>query len=364
MSISVVVLSAGSSERFGQNKMTLPLGGATVREQSVAAFSSRADVSQIIVVAPRDKVAEYREAFPLALIVAGGNSRQESVKNALRCVSGDYMLIHDGARPRVSAAVIDRVIEGLATHDAVVPVVDVADSVTYEGNYLDRSKVKAVQTPQGFRTALLRQYMDVAESEYTDEGSLMANHCEVHRVAGDVDNQKLTYPVDYYGLLGDVRAGVGYDIHRLEAGRRLVLAGVTIPYEKGAVAHSDGDCCLHALMDAMLSSVGLPDIGHYFPSTAEWKDADSASLLAIVRGELRKVNATVANASIAIVCERPRLSPYVQAMKERLSALLDIDIGNVGVSVTTNEGVPMHVEDLVTGDAVAAFATVLVRKSL
>ena len=361
MKISAVVLCAGSSLRFGSDKMSLPFGGVTVREASVAAFSSRRDISEVIVVAPAEALDAYRAAFPTCTVVAGGNTRQESVICALPYVGGDYVLIHDGARPNVSPAVIDRVIEALSTHPAVVPVVDIADSVIYEGRYVDRQQVKRVQTPQGFRTDLLRQYIPSAPADYTDEGSLIAQYCSVLWVEGDVENAKLTHPVDYYGLSGEMRTGAGYDIHRLERGRRLVLCGVEIPYDKGAVAHSDGDCCLHAVMDAMLSAVGLADIGHYFPNTAEWKGADSADLLAIVRGELTKLGASVVNVSMSVVCERPKLAPYLGPMKARLATLLGIAEHSIGISVTTNEGVAMHVDDLVTGDAVAAFATALVR---
>ena len=364
MKISVIVLMAGGSTRFGADKTSLPLSGATVRDQAMAAFAEREDVAELILAVPKDQLDAYRTAYPSAKVAAGGNTRQESVKNALAEVSKTYVLIHDGARPSVSTAVIDRVIDALGTYDAVVPVVDVADSLIYEGRYLDRSRAKAVQTPQGFRTELLKTYVDLSDGTYTDEGSLMEAYTHVHTVAGDVRNRKLTNPVDYYGLAGEVLTGVGYDIHRLEEGRKLVLAGVEVPYSKGAVAHSDGDCCLHALMDAMLSSVGLSDIGHYFPNTDEWKGANSADLMTIVKDKLAMQGASIVNASVSIVCERPKLAPYIDAMKARLADLLGISQASVGIAATTNEGVAMHAEDLVEGDAVAAFATVLVRKSL
>ena len=364
MKCSAIVLCAGESTRFGAEKTVLSIGGRPAWAVAVAAFAHMDEVSEIVLVVPEDKVATYTRLAPECQVVAGGATRGESVRNALPYVHEDYVLIHDGARPNVHKAVIERVLVALGEADAVVPVIPATDSLIQDGVYVDRDTVRAVQTPQGFKTALLCDCLQKADGGYTDEGSLVAETHPVTFVEGDAANRKLTYPVDYYGLAGQVHAGVGYDIHRLVEGRRLILGGVEIPCDKGLLGHSDGDCVLHAVMDACLSAVGLKDIGHYFPNTERWAGADSADLLAIVMGKLHEQNAALCNVSVAIVCKAPRLAPHIDAMRLRLSALLGVDEASVGISATTNEGVAMRVDDLVTEDAIAAFATVTVRKSV
>ena len=359
MKLSVVVLCAGESTRFGQDKMRLPIGAETVAQRTVHAFASFGDM-QRVVVAPSDAVEEYRVLFADCTVVAGGKTRADSVRNALKVVDAPYVLIHDGARPLVGADLIARVIEALETHPAVVPVVGVTDSMMGPNGYLDRQDYRLVQTPQGFRTDVLRECFARDNANYTDEGALVARYYPVHTVSGDAANRKITHPIDYRGMAGERMVGVGYDIHRLCKGRALVLCGLTVPHDKGLMGHSDADCCLHAIMDAALSACALPDIGHYFPTTPQWKDADSADLLRIVMHTLAAQGARIAQVSLYIVAEEPKLSPYMEAMRQRLAELLSIPLANVGVGVTTNEQVPMRVNGMVTGEAIAAFATVTV----
>ena len=361
MSNSAIVVCAGNSTRFAEDKMMLPLGGSTVCQQAVRAFATHPRISQVIVVAPADKQELYRALLPDCTVVKGGATRQRSVAAALAEVREAHVLVHDGARPNVSSTLIDRVIDALRTHPAVVPVVPLTDSLLGADGYCDRTLYRAVQTPQGFDTALLRRAFDAAPEGYTDEGSLVAQTVPVHYVDGDVVNRKITYPVDYYGARGDLVYGVGYDIHRLAERRRLVLAGVDIPYRLGLEGHSDADVCLHAAMDAMLSAVGLPDIGHHFPNTPEWKDADSRRMLAVVVDMLRSRGASVCALTLSVVAEAPRLAPYVDAMRRSVAQALHITEDKVGLTVTTNEGVPMRLGDLVTRDAIAAVAVATVQ---
>lgn len=358
MKYSVVIPAAGAAERFGEEKLRLPYAGGEVWQAAVGVFEEDEDAVEIFLVVPEDKVANYHPNSAKCTVIAGGKTRAESVRNALLHVTEDYVLVHDGARPNLDRALVRRVVEALETHDAVVPVVGATDSMLYQGNYVDRKEVQAVQTPQGFLTSLLRECVAQADGDYTDEGSLVEKVCPAYRVDGDVNNRKLTYPVDYYGLAGRTVTGVGYDIHRLTEGDGITLGGVKIPCDKKAVAHSDGDCVLHAVMDAALSTAGLKDIGHYFPNTPEWKDADSRRMLGIVLDEVKAKGCVPTAISVAVVCEAPKLSPYFDGMRESLADLMGIRPSDVGITCTTNEGVAMRVNDLVTSEAIAAFATV------
>lgn len=361
MSISAVVLCAGKAQRFAEDKLKLPLGGILVCQRAAQAFADVRQIDQIVVVAPKEDLGFYRALFASYTVVAGGDTRQQSVKAALAAVTGDQVLVHDGARPNVSKALIERVVDALAHHDAVVPTIPLTDSLVGPDGYCDRNLYRQVQTPQGFHTELLRRCLEGATKDYTDEGSLVAQSTAVYYVDGEVQNRKLTYPVDYLGLAGDVRTGIGYDIHRLGENRRLVLCGVDIPYPLGLVGHSDADCCLHAVMDAMLGAVGLPDIGHYFPNTAECKDADSKHLVSIIKAEIAQKNASVTDVSLYVVAEQPHLSPYIDQMRANLAEMLSIDPAHVGIGVTTNEAVPVRIDDLMTTQAIAAMAVVTVR---
>ena len=139
--------------------------------------------------------------------------------------------------------------------------------------------------------------------------------------------------------MGDMRIGFGYDSHRFEAGRRLVLGGVEIPGETGLRGHSDADVVIHAVIDALLGAAGLGDIGSHFPDTDErWRGADSAKLLSAVVAEVGAAGWTVGNIDVTVICERPRIGPYVDAIRARLAALLDVPVASVSVKGKTNEG--------------------------
>jgi len=364
MKISAIVVAAGNATRFACDKMALPLADSTVCQAAVRAFTTHPDVSQVVLVVPQDKVPQYRTLLADCTVVAGGKTRAESVQAGLRVATGDHVLVHDGARPNVSRALIDRVLCAMGEHSAVVPTIATGDSLVGPAGYCDRSQYRLTQTPQGFETALLRKCFADAQRQFTDEGALVAETVEVYQVEGDAANRKLTYPVDYYGIRGDLRYGIGYDIHRLKEGRRLVLGGIEIDYKKGLDGHSDADCCLHALMDAALSAMGLADIGHYFPNTPQWKDADSADLLANVMQTLAQKNARIVAASMSIIAEAPRLGPYIDVMRKHIAALLQIDPDAVGIGATTNEGVPMPVADLATTEAIACIAEVTVQTTM
>jgi 2-C-methyl-D-erythritol 4-phosphate cytidylyltransferase/2-C-methyl-D-erythritol 2,4-cyclodiphosphate synthase len=378
--IGVIVVAAGQGLRIGGSvpKQLLDLGGASMLRRSLGTFDQHPLVSQIVVVLPEAQLSRSREVVGTlarpCVVVAGGARRQDSVANGFAALAEDVdvVLIHDAARPFASQALIDRVIAAAAEGGAVIPAIPVRDTVKRVDRAsrlitatIPRDEVWLAQTPQGFRRDVLRAAvaLGTAGSEATDEAMLaeQAGH-PVRIVDGETENMKITTPQDLaaarsrFSAGGDARVGTGYDLHRLEAGRPLVLAGVVVPFEKGPVAHSDGDVLCHSLVDAILGAAGAGDIGRHFPNTdAAWKDAPGLDLLARSLEIVRRLGWSVANADITIVLERPKLAGHVPQITERLAATLGISRDCVSVKGKTNEGV----DAVGRGEAIAAHAVVM-----
>lgn len=355
--ISAVLLAAGKGERtgFAENKVLKELNGLPVLSYSLSALSA-ADVDEILVsCAPTDeaRIAALLAPYPAARTVPGGATRFESVFNALREVKGEIVLVHDGARPFVTPAIIRSCIASVKEHGSGVCAVAATDTVALAENGCitnvpARNTVYAVQTPQGFYTKTLlqafeRAYADAAQQEFTDESGVYARYiAPPHLCEGARENKKLTYSDDFAFA---ERVGFGVDTHAFyteEEGAPFVnfitLGGVKIPSNKILKAHSDGDVLLHALMDALLTGAGLRDIGCYFPDTDEtYRGADSADLLEKVMRLLAEQGLAPANASMAILAETPRLSPYIERMKENVARLLRLPPSFVGIAAGTNE---------------------------
>jgi 2-C-methyl-D-erythritol 4-phosphate cytidylyltransferase/2-C-methyl-D-erythritol 2,4-cyclodiphosphate synthase len=378
--VGVIVVAAGQGLRVGGSvpKQLLDLGGASMLRRSLGTFDQHPQVSQIVVVLPEAQLSGSSDVVGTlarpCVVVAGGARRQDSVSNGFAALADDVdvVLIHDAARPFASRALIDRVIAAAAEGGAVVPAIPVRDTVKRVDRAsrlitatIPRDEVWLAQTPQGFRREVLRAAvaLGTSGSEATDEAMLaeQAGH-PVRIVDGETENMKITTPQDLAAARSrfeggrDARVGTGYDLHRLEAGRPLVLAGVVVPFEKGPVAHSDGDVLCHSLVDAILGAAGAGDIGRHFPNTdATWKDAAGLDLLARSLEIVRRLGWSVANADITIVLERPKLSGYIPQITERLAATLGISGDCVSVKGKTNEGV----DAVGRGDAIAAHAVVL-----
>lgn len=352
--LGAVIVAGGGSARCGFNKLLAPLGGGCVLASAIAPFL-REDISQIVVVAPLALWSSYRHALPedirrRVVWAESGETRALSVRSGLEVLTTDYVLVHDAARPYLEDVLVDRIIEGLQSHPdcGIIPVALIVDSVVGEKGYIDRNTLRAVQTPQGFHR---EQLLACIQRDATDEGTSYARTHRIVYVPGDSANRKITYPHDL-----PTRHAVGYDIHTLAAGRRMVLGGVELPSQVGCVGHSDADVLIHAVMDALLSAAGLKDIGHQFPDTdPTFKDANSMELLAAVR-TLTDLLVTPMYASICIIADTPRLAPYVDSMRESLATGLSIPASRVGITVGTNEGVPLvpHV------NAIACIASITV----
>jgi 2-C-methyl-D-erythritol 2,4-cyclodiphosphate synthase/2-C-methyl-D-erythritol 4-phosphate cytidylyltransferase len=317
---------------------------------------------------------------PLAF-VAGGARRQDSVANALARASrdADVIVIHDAARPFVTAELIARTVDAAHAHGAAIAAMPVRDTVKQAGDpdrdgsrpiraTIPRHTVFLAQTPQAFRRDVLaRALAEGTAIDATDEAMLVERlGLPVHLVEGDVRNVKITTPDDLAAARGAaphqavpcglMRIGHGYDLHRLVAGRPLILAGVTMPFELGLDGHSDADIVCHAVTDAVLGAAGAGDIGRLFADTdPRWKGADSIALLAGAMARVREAGYRVSNVDVTVIAERPKLLPYLEAMRANLAAALGVDAGAVSVKGKTNEGV----DSMGRGESMACHAVVL-----
>ncbi len=383
--MTAIIAAAGMGRRLGAGvpKQLLEIGEATILERSVAAFAAHPRVHDVLLVLP----AALAAAPPLRpgagrppRIVVGGARRQDSVANAFREVDAqtDIVLIHDAARPFVTGELISGAIDAAAEHGAAVVAQGVTDTVKRVRSLggtlqvvetLPRADIFLAQTPQAFRREVLREAIALGASgvEATDEAALAerAGH-PVHIVQGSPRNVKITTMDDLAEArrrAGDQpagsmtgRIGTGYDLHRLVAGRRLLLGGVEVPSPVGALGHSDADVVCHAATDALLGAACLGDIGRHFPDTdARWKDANSLDLLRHAVSLVRDAGFRVVNLDVVVVLERPKIGPFVDAIRASLAHALDVLPQRVSVKGKTNEGV----DAVGRGEAIAAHAVAL-----
>ena len=354
MKVYGVILCGGSGTRMGAegNKTLLQVGGEPAIVRSVRVFSQMTD--GVVLVTRSGEEALFSQTLSAhgltaTAVVPGGEDRQASALCGLKALPEDaeIALIHDGARPFVTEEIIARVIGGVRQYGGSVAAVPARDTIKRADETglvletLDRSALWQMQTPQGFYVKDLLAAHQNAAVRYTDDAALMeaAGH-PVHLVLGSPDNIKLTSPEDLRMINGMLtpRIGTGFDAHRLVEGRELWLGGVRIPYEKGLLGHSDADAPLHALTDALLGAAAMGDIGKLFPdSDPAYKGISSILLLEEVRKRLNHAGFTIGNVDLTIVCQAPKLAPYIPQMQERIAKALQICVDQVSVKATTTE---------------------------
>ncbi|HJP23426.1 MAG TPA: bifunctional 2-C-methyl-D-erythritol 4-phosphate cytidylyltransferase/2-C-methyl-D-erythritol 2,4-cyclodiphosphate synthase [Alphaproteobacteria bacterium] len=385
MSTAALIVAAGRGQRLGGSlaKQYLELGGCALLTHSVSAFANHEAVGPVRVVISADDEQTYRAAVSgLELLepVIGGAERQESVRLGLESLEGlapDRVLIHDAARPFVSAGVIDRVLAALEQGPGAVAAVALADTLKRQtaasrtiAATVDRAGLWRAQTPQGFAYAeILAAHRAAAQSagpDFTDDAAVAeAAGLTVELVAGDEDNFKITTTDDmerarrlFDSRLGDVRVGSGFDVHRFGPGDHVMLCGLALPHERGLVGLSDADVALHALTDALLSALAEGDIGSHFPPGEErWQDADSATFVRFAMARLAARGGRLAHVDLTIVCQQPKIAPQREAMRARLAELLELEPGRIAVKGTTSEGLGFTGR----GEGIAVQATATVR---
>jgi 2-C-methyl-D-erythritol 4-phosphate cytidylyltransferase / 2-C-methyl-D-erythritol 2,4-cyclodiphosphate synthase len=355
-----LIVASGRGQRFGAErpKQYQPLAGRPVLRHCLERFRSHPGVAAVRAVIHPDDRGLYEEAargLDLLPPVAGGPSRQDSVRLGLESLAAappGVVLIHDGVRPLIDAALIDRVLDGLARHPAVLPALPMTDTLkrVAEGRVLgtvERTGLYRAQTPQGFSyDAILAAHRAAAGAELTDDVAVAeAAGLMVATVAGDEANLKITEPADLARaellLSGRLqpRTGLGFDVHRLGPGDGLVLMGVRLPGPLRLIGHSDADVGLHAVTDALLGSLGAGDIGSHFPPTdPRWAGADSALFLAHARQLVEAAGGRIEHVDATLICERPKIGPHRAQMVARLALLLGLAPGRVSIKATTTEG--------------------------
>lgn len=387
MFVSALIAAGGRGLRLGADrpKQFLEVGGRSMLAASVQALAASDRITEIIVALPEDHLADVRKAWsgtakPITF-VAGGPRRQDSVANAFASSSprADVILIHDAARPFVTPDVIGRAIDGARAHGAAIAAIAVRDTVKQAGEAvgdgsrpvrvtIPRESVFLAQTPQAFRRDVLARALEEGRSvDATDEAMLVERlGLPVHVVEGDPRNLKITTPGDLAAAQASstaalpptslMRIGTGYDLHRLVAGRPLILAGVTIPFERGLDGHSDADVVCHAVTDAVLGAAALGDIGRLFPDTdPQWKDADSIALLKGAMARVQAAGYRLSNVDVTVIAQQPKLLRYLDQMRANLAAALDVDASAVSVKGKTNEGV----DSMGRGESMACHAVAL-----
>ncbi|MBV6457903.1 MAG: Bifunctional enzyme IspD/IspF [Fimbriimonadaceae bacterium] len=351
MMIGAVIVAAGRSERFGEDKLQLKLGNKPLWKWSFDTLASHPRISHVVIVA-RDGCQNAFDV-PGALVVGGGSTRTESVRNGLAALpaTATFSLIHDAARPFLSHALIDTLLQALpGSSGAVIPALPLTDTIRQRGQdgtaVVDRDSLFAAQTPQGARHALWLEAFDSNGGAATDDAAVVeALGYPTTVVPGDQNNFKITTSADYdraNRMLSpaETRTGFGYDIHRFsdDPSRRLMLGGVTHD-GPGLEGHSDADALVHAVVDALLGASGGGDIGILYPNTdPTWKDADSLRFLSETADRLRGEGWTIVNIDATILAERPRLRPRYDDMRQAMAVAAGIDVERINVKATTHEG--------------------------
>ena len=374
ISVAVVIVAAGSGSRAKAEgeapKQYRALAGRPVLTRTLDVFFAHPAVSAVVVAINPEHAAHWEAATAefagdsrLLAPISGGATRQASVLAGLRALaphSPDLVLVHDAARPFVSAEILDRCIARLGEADGALVAVGVvdtmrrADAAGHIGETVSRDGLWAAQTPQGFRFPALLAAHERAEaagrSDFTDDAGLADwAGLDVRIVEGDPANLKLTTNDDFaraearlmldrFARLADVRVGSGYDVHALIPGDGVTLCGVFIPFTHRLEGHSDADVAMHALTDAILGAIGDGDIGaHFPPSQAQWRGCDSAVFLRDAVARVAARGGMIAHVDVTIIAEAPKVGPHREAMRARLAEILGITIDRVAVKATTNE---------------------------
>ncbi len=372
--VTAVVVAAGASRRMGFDKLFYELQGKPVLAHTLDAFQAHPLVDAVVLVAGENegRARELARAYPkVAAVVRGGATRVASVRAGLAAAGRQGLVaIQDGARPFVSGEVITRALEAAARWGAAAPAVPVKDTIKVvdEDRFVRgtprRDGLMAVQTPQVFDAFLYGEALAAcADDAATDDcGVFEAFGGRVKLVEGDYANLKITTREDLAPYekkeAPAMRVGHGYDVHRLVAGRKLILGGVEIPWEKGLLGHSDADVLTHAVMDALLGAAALGDIGRHFPDRdPAYAGANSLELLRRVAGLLREAGWAAENIDATLLCQAPKLAPHIPEMRRRLAEAAGLPEASVSVKATTEEGLGFTG----AGEGIAAHAVCLLR---
>ncbi|MGQ0558895.1 MAG: bifunctional 2-C-methyl-D-erythritol 4-phosphate cytidylyltransferase/2-C-methyl-D-erythritol 2,4-cyclodiphosphate synthase [Sphingosinicella sp.] len=384
--VAALLLAAGTGQRASARaggasmpKQYRPLAGRPLLVHALEGLR-HPRIDQLRVVIAADQEAEYRaavEGLDLPPPIAGGATRQQSVRNGLEALAGgqapEMLLVHDCARPFTPAGVVERLLDALATSDAAVPVLPVVDTLAQQdeelGEAVPRETLVRVQTPQAFRfdTLLEAHRAWRGEAASDDAQVVRAAGVSVATVAGDERLEKITYEADFRRAEAHIvpastsRTGFGFDVHAFGQGDAVWLGGIPIPYDRGLVGHSDADVLLHALADALLGTIAGGDIGDHFASSdPRWRGMASSHFVEAVRDMVMQAGGRILHVDATLICQEPRVAPHREAMRGRIAALLQVPVGSVSIKATTTDGLGFTGRR--EGIAAQAVATVLVNQ--
>ncbi len=386
----VILPAAGFGTRMesDQPKQFLELAGEPILIRTVKAFLGCPEIHRIVLAVATDRHDQAQALLGLyippeqtkkILLARGGATRQQSVRSGLNALPDniELILVHDAARPLIKTDLIKDCLEGIRKHGAVIAAVPVNDTLKQVNENdiivqtIDRTGIYRAQTPQGARRHLLEQAYHAAERDGftgTDEASLLEHaNIPVAIVSGEEQNMKITRPGDLKiarSLLGEhpmMRIGHGFDAHRLVEDRPLILGGETIDYSLGLLGHSDADVLSHALIDAILGAIGAGDIGKHFPDSDDrFKGINSLHLLEHAFGLAENKGYSMGNADLTIVCQRPKLAPYLEQMRHNLAGACNTPMENINIKATTTEKMGYTGR----GEGISAHAVVLLKRQM
>ena len=391
MSHAVVIVAGGRGTRLGGvdgPKQYQDIAGKSLLQRTIDCFAGESVIKGIqVVIHPDDRdLYERSIAKDSKLLdpVTGGNTRQKSCFSGIQAVAEqgfEKVLVHDAARPFVTPMLIEYVVAGIKPGTCALPAYKVSETVkkvTADGlvsETIDRDHLFLAQTPQGFVVEDILAAHTSANAEgldqFTDDAAVAEWYgMQVAIVPGDRDNLKITTSADLQAAVSrmetrmnaasEIRTGTGYDVHTLGPGSSVTLCGIPIPHDRSLVGHSDADAGLHALTDALLGAIGDGDIGSHFPPTDEqWKDAASDQFLAHAGLLVSKAGGRINNLDITLICEAPKIGPYRERMRQRISEILRLDVDRISVKATTHEGIGT----LGRQEGIAAFAIATVALS-
>lgn len=371
---SVVIVAGGSGSRMGRPKQMLPLGGKPVLVRTVEAFKKLSVVQEIIVVTPPENRSVLEQYFPNLIYANPGDTRLNSVKNGFAKVSSQAQVVavHDGARPLVSPSRIADCLQAAQADGAAVLAVPVKDTTKigqdgFVTRTLDRSVLWAAQTPQAYRRELLARALTEFgdEKNATDESQLVEKTgVKVRLVPSDYTNFKITTPEDLVFAEAIVnketfyRTGFGFDLHRLEPGRKFIVGGVEIAHTKGFLGHSDGDLVLHALCDAVLGALCAGEIGILFPPTDESiKGISSVTITKKVLEIVHAHHAEIVHLDATLITQEPKIKPHYETVRKSLADIFEISIDKISFKSKSHE----HVGEIGRGEAAMCHAVATVK---
>jgi 2-C-methyl-D-erythritol 4-phosphate cytidylyltransferase/2-C-methyl-D-erythritol 2,4-cyclodiphosphate synthase len=375
MKIIALIVAGGFSKRFNGEfpKQYFSIGEFSILKQTIDKFISSKFIDAVQVVIRPEDIDLYNEAtkaLNLLPVCFGGETRGDSVCNGLKAIAQydpEFVLIHDACRPFLSTNLIDKITQLLKfeEHLTVIPAIAITETVKRIDNNIsqaiNRDNLFLIQTPQGFNFKKILHLTTQNEHNFTDESSLFeAHNIPIHYILGEKENIKITCKEDVI-MNKEIRTGSGFDAHRFSTQdsehNKIILGGIAIPYNRKLEAHSDGDVLIHALVDAILGSIGEGDIGmHFPPSDAKWKNADSKLFLIHTNELLKAKQGKINNLDITVICEKPRLGIYREQIRSNIAAILGILITQVNIKATTTE--KMGFTGREEGIAVSAIVTI------